>query len=36
MERGNWVGEEARRGTGMTIRCGEKGGEKGLGVRMEA
>jgi len=35
MERGTWEGGEVRRGMGMVIRCGEKGCERGLGVRME-
>jgi hypothetical protein len=35
MEGGNWIGVEVRREMGMTIRCGERGGEKELGVRME-
>ena len=31
LERGYWLGEEVRRGTGMLIRCWEKRSERGLG-----
>lgn len=35
MERGNWVGENVRRGMGMVISCWERGADRGLEVRME-
>jgi hypothetical protein len=31
IERGNWIGEEVRRGIGMEIKCRKRG----LGVRVE-
>lgn len=34
MERENWVEEEVKRGTGIAIRCRERGNKKGMGVKM--